>query len=190
MIPHHLAIELTDFGNVAVAGPMAAVMAAWLWFTGQRVLAGILALNMGCAVAATVVLKEVSRTLGGEFYGTPLQLSTGAPSGHAVMSMVTYGALGVLFAVGSRGSLRVLAVALAGLLIVGVAVTRVTLHAHTPADVATGLILGGAFTALTAVAARHTRGAWPAMTPLLIGVAVVALAMQVSGLRLTSADFM
>ncbi|MBV9782896.1 MAG: phosphatase PAP2 family protein [Acidisphaera sp.] len=187
---HRLAVELTDFGNIAVAGPMVMVLVLWFWVARQRRLAQIIAINTACAIAADIVLKEVSRTLGGEFFGTPFQLSTGAPSGHAVMSMVTYGSVAVLFAIGSAGVLRFAAIGLALALIAAVAITRVTLHAHTPADVATGLLLGALFTALTAVAARRMRGGWPAMAPLLVGVLIVGLLMQVSGLRLTSSEVM
>lgn len=190
MLAHRIALGLTAFGNIAVAGPMVLVMVLWFWFARQRQLAQIIAINTGCAIAADIVLKEVSKTLGGEFFGTPFQLSTGAPSGHAVMSMVTYGGVAVLFAVGSAGMLRIAAIGLALVLIAAVAVTRVTLHAHTPADVATGLLLGAVFTALTAIAARRKRGDWPAMAPLLVGVLMVGLLMQVSGLRLTSVEVM
>lgn len=190
MTAHGLARTLTNFGNLAVAGPLAALITVWLWTAGQRRLAQIVTINAVCAVAATVVLKEVSRTLGGTFFGTPLYLSTGAPSGHVVISLVSYGALGVLFAVGSRGALRVTVVALASLLVAAVAVTRVTLHAHTPADVAAGLIVGGVFTGLTALAARRNPDRWPAMTSLLITAVVLLLVLQVSGLRFNSTQLM
>jgi membrane-associated phospholipid phosphatase len=169
-----LAEAITDFGNIVVALPVLAVMALWLWR------------HQLSAVAADILLRMVSKRVGGAFFGAPWHLTTGAPSGHACVSAVVYGSIGMLFALRGRGVARWAGVLLAFGVVVGVAVTRVTLGFHSPADVVTGLMLGGGFAVLTGVSARASPADWPPMLTLLMGLAGVAALMQITGLRFDS----
>jgi membrane-associated phospholipid phosphatase len=181
------AVMLTDCGNITVVGP--AVIACWLWL--RRRWGAAAAWNfifpVALGFAATVALKFVSRWLGGSFGGTAFALSSGAPSGHVEMISAAYGGLAVALLRQSRQPLSLLAGAAVVLLLTGVAITRVTLHAHTPGDVAMGLAIGGA--AAVAVARGVTAPAEPSSRQVaeLVGLLVcVTLAMQLSGLRIDS----
>jgi hypothetical protein len=136
------AVVMTNFGNLAVVGPAAIV--GWLWLarrwgsgTARRFLVPV-----AVTFVATVGLKLVSHSVGASFVGTPFALSTGAPSGHIEMTTAVYGGLALVLLRRFCEPVGLLAAVLAAITLVGVAVTRVTLHAHTPADVAAGLVIG------------------------------------------------
>jgi membrane-associated phospholipid phosphatase len=177
---------LTDFGNITVAGPIALLVVAWLWWGGARRLALAVGGSTFCALAAATMLRRLSRATGGELAGTPFHLTVGAPSGHATTSMVIYGAIAVLFAVGTRGALRTISVTVSVLVIIAVAITRVTLHTHSPGDVAAGLLLGALFAIPVALVARREPNSMPPLTPLLLGVVLAVWVMQWSGIRFDS----
>jgi membrane-associated phospholipid phosphatase len=131
----------------------------------------------------------VSRAAGSSLVGTPLELSTGAPSGHMAMSTVVYG--GVVLMLLRRGPepINLLTVLLVVATLIGIAVTRVILHAHTPADVAAGLLIGGACAMwagrVAEVPPRETVRDVAQLVILLVGI---VLLMQLSGLRFDSAE--
>jgi undecaprenyl-diphosphatase len=79
------------------------------------------------------------------------------PSGHALGSFVAYGALLLVFlpAVGNRWRKPV--IALVGLIVVGIGVTRVALGVHYVSDVLAGWLLGAAWLGVTAYAFRVWR---------------------------------
>lgn len=89
------------------------------------------------------------------------------PSGHAALSMVAYGIVAVLFA-RQRGLppwLRVVGVALAAALVVGVGISRIYLGAHYPSDVLGGWLLGAVIVLLFASVTRAVRGETAALSP-------------------------
>lgn len=179
---------LTNFGNLAVALPVACVAVLWLWQRRRTDLAMIYGLNVALALAAAVVLKVLSREAGGVLTDTDYPLSDAAPSGHMTAAVAIYGGIAVLFAVSSRGLTPVFAGLLAFILIACVGVTRVTLGAHTPADVLAGLLTGGVFVLLIGFAARRgpqVRG----LGLLLFLLIVIAELMQLTGLHLESTGF-
>ena len=135
---------VTDFGNLTVVGPVALAVVAWLGWRQGLAAAVRFAWPVLTTFALTVGLKIMSRAHGGCFAGTPFQLSTAAPSGHVSMSTVVFGGVALLLWRGRGERLGLLAGVLAGATLLSVAVTRVLLRVHTPADVLTGLLLGGA----------------------------------------------
>ncbi|GAA0798765.1 phosphatase PAP2 family protein [Spirilliplanes yamanashiensis] len=79
------------------------------------------------------------------------------PSGHALGSMVAYGALLLVFLPAVRKRWRPLAIGLVALVIVAVGVTRVMLGVHFVSDVLGGWLLGAAWLGVTAHAFRIWR---------------------------------
>ncbi|SDY39237.1 undecaprenyl-diphosphatase [Micromonospora pattaloongensis] len=79
------------------------------------------------------------------------------PSGHALGSIVTYGALLLVFLPLLRGWSRRAAVALAATVVVAVGVTRIALGVHFVSDVLGGWLLGAAWLGVTAYAFRLWR---------------------------------
>ena len=178
---------LTDLGNIAIAGPVLAVAVAWLWRHRLHAVALSLAINAALAIVADFMLKLVSRHIGGAFLDRPWHLTTGAPSGHATVSTVIYGGIGMLFLLRGRGATRLLGAALAVALIACVGVTRVTLGYHSIADVLTGITLGAIFVGLVTASGHASPGQWPPLRLLLLAMIVVAAAIHLSGLRVDSA---
>jgi membrane-associated phospholipid phosphatase len=138
-----VAVSVTDFGNLAVVGPGAVLV--WLWLQRRRGLRAAWRYQWPVAVTfvLTVGLKMVSRETGGAFHGTLFALSTGAPSGHMAMSTVVYGGVALMLIGRGVEPIGLLTALLTIVGLAGVAVTRVLLHTHTPADVATGFVIGG-----------------------------------------------
>ncbi len=79
------------------------------------------------------------------------------PSGHALGSMVAYGALLLVFLPAVRRRRRPLAIALVALVVLAVGATRVLLGVHFVSDVVAGWLLGAAWLGVTAHAFRLWR---------------------------------
>ena len=79
------------------------------------------------------------------------------PSGHALGSIVAYGALLLVFLPAVRRRWRPYAVGFIGFLIVAIGVTRVALGVHYVSDVIAGWLLGAAWLGVTAYAFRVWR---------------------------------
>ncbi len=179
---------LTDLGNIAVAGAAALAALICLVCVARADLARRFGYAVAIAFVATAALKIVSQNLGPSFAGTIWALGSGAPSGHAAMAVVTYGGIAVLAARAGRGPPRAVALGLALAIVAAVAITRVTLHAHTPADVAAGLLVG---TMSLAPLARRPRELPAFSAGWLLGVVAAAAGLvHLAGLRVTSGDFM
>jgi len=186
MISRAYMVDITDLGNPMIVGTAALVTIVWLWASSQRDMAQVFAAAAISTVIATTTLKMVSIALGGELRDTMFYMSTGAPSGHAALSTSIYGGIAMLFAVGSRGVLRIGALVLLLAAIIGVSLTRVTLGSHTPADVVAGILVGGSFAMLIGFVAVRRQHPWPSLTPLLASVLAIGLLVYLSGLRLQS----
>lgn len=183
----------TSLGALFPAGAVAASIVGWSWLRLNRLLAVVFGLCFVGAVGAAVALK-----LAAAAYAPPLEaaglfhLSQGAPSGHAVDVAVVYGGAAVLFARLGRGAARIAGLAWCAAVIAVVCVTRLTLHAHTAADVAAGLTVGFAFCALFARAAQVQArpGAVQPTGVLLAAMIAVALLALASGIRISSTQFL
>jgi membrane-associated phospholipid phosphatase len=180
---------ITNLGNLAVVGPAAALVWVWLaWHRGLRA-----AIRYQWPVAAcfivTVMLKMASREAGGVLQDTPLELSAGAPSGHMAMSTVVYGGVALMLLRRGPEPINLLTALLVIATLAGVAITRVTLHTHTPADVAAGLLIGGVCAVWVGQVAeapmRETVRDVAQLVMLLVGI---VLLMQLSGFRFDSSE--
>ena len=180
-------ISVTDFGNIAVVGPAAVVV--WLWLWRRRGLAAAFQYQWPVIATfiVTVALKIVSRRVGGAFQGMPFELSGGAPSGHMAMSTVIYGGMALMLLRRGVEPLGLLTALVTSIGLIGVGVTRVVLHTHTPGDVVAGFLIGGAG-ALWAgrVAAVPAREPMRHVAEILVGVTLMVLLLHLSGFRLDS----
>ncbi|PIQ12575.1 MAG: PA-phosphatase [Hydrogenophilales bacterium CG18_big_fil_WC_8_21_14_2_50_58_12] len=148
-------IALTELGDAAVT--VLVVSAALLWLLAQRAWrpAAYLLAAVGFAAALTVAIKA------GLHLPRPTSLYNGIsefsfPSGHATMSIVSYGFLTVLAAreLSARRRLAVLTATV--LLVILIAFSRLYLGAHWLSDVLAGLAFGTAWVALLGIAyLRH-----------------------------------
>jgi len=148
-----LMVTLSELGDWMVLVAVVGAVSLWLiWRRDWRDLGYLVAaVTFGRLVVATLkVLLQVPR---------PIPIYSGIdaysfPSSHATMSLVVYGLLAVLCAGELPPRWRALPHALAGMLIAGIALSRLYLGAHWLSDVVAGLALGASWVALVAIA-RH-----------------------------------
>jgi membrane-associated phospholipid phosphatase len=163
---------VTDFGDSAVTVPLALLTLVFLVSAGQQRLAlGWILTIGGCAVAIGI-LKLIFGACGPLLPIAPIT----SPSGHTAMSAAVYGSLALLL--GGRLSPRGRAALniVAWLMIVGIALSRVALHEHTPAEIAIGLIVGaGAIAISRAILGREEPPVLPLGWLVLSGVGAIAL---------------
>lgn len=183
---------LTDLGDLAVAGSVAVVLAAWIGIFLSRIAAAAFAICVVMAVAVSALLKMAAA----EWLAPPddsglLVLSAGAPSGHAVLAVLIYGVAALIFLRCGAGLARGLGVAVCLAVIGVVLATRVTLHAHTIADTAAGAFLAfGPLGLMRLVIERQVEPAGQAGLSLLAGLSVIALTILALGLRMPSTRFL
>jgi len=148
--------DLTALGGMVVLTFITLAVAGYLWLGGKR----HAALFVLAAVAGGLLL---SLTLKGGFerdrptlvpHGSYVH-TTSFPSGHSMMSAVTYLTLGALVArVDPRPGLKAYVLLLAVLLTGGVGVSRVYMGVHWPTDVLAGWTAGATWALLCWLLAR------------------------------------
>jgi hypothetical protein len=125
---------LTEFGDIAVLVPLAAVILLWLLMCspcGAAWWAGAVFLCVGL----TAILKV-------SFYGCPQIPYLHGPSGHTSFSTLVYGAMALVTATESAGSQRIIAISGGAALIVTIAVSHLLIYAHSAPAVGLGLVIG------------------------------------------------
>jgi len=144
-------IALTELGDAAVVLPLIVVVLGWLlWSRSWRAAAyWLAAVTVGAAL--TLALKA------GLHLPRPEPIYAGLarhafPSGHAAMSVVIYGFLGVLIGQGVSPRARVALASSVILLVSLIAFSRLYLGAHWLSDALGGLAFGTAWVALLAIA--------------------------------------
>ena len=182
--------QITELGNIAVAGPAAAAVALWLWWFWDNAIALVYATNALLVILATVLLKLVSARTGISFAGTPWMLSDAAPSGHMAAAMISYGAAAALVLGGATGLMRLGGVLVLAGLVALVGYTRVALHAHTVADVLAAVLVGLPLLPILAVLGHRRKLGPDAAFGLCATVIAVALLLQLSGVHLDSVQLL
>ncbi|HJT08516.1 MAG TPA: phosphatase PAP2 family protein [Stellaceae bacterium] len=180
---------VADFGDVAVALPIAAIVTVWLctrrrWSTALWYAVAVL----GCS--AIILFLKVA-FFAGELRMPALGLQN--PSGHSAVSAVVYGSLAWILSgeMPARSGRTLLWLTCAGIIAVGGALYAV--RAHTLADVIVGLTLGGWFAGMFAVyGCREEVAMRGSPARLMLVIALVALSLQSMTLvpRLTSAHLL
>jgi len=147
-----LANFITDFGDTAVTIPLAAAMTILLPVVRRP----RLALDwVACIAVCGGVITAAKLILAGCRHDIVISGVT-SPSGHAALGSMVYGGFTLLLVPSFQPAGRRLLYAGTALLVAGIVVTRVILHAHTVAEAALGLAVGlaslAAFRALLAAA--------------------------------------
>jgi membrane-associated phospholipid phosphatase len=163
---------ITDFGDSAVTVPLALLTLVFLVAAGQqRPAFGWLLTVGGCAVAIAM-LKLAFGACGPRL---PIATIT-SPSGHTAMSAAVYGSLALLIGANLPPPGRIALNIGAWLAIATIALSRVVLHEHTPAEILVGLIVGGAAIAISrAIVGPEKPVALPLGWLILAGIAVIAI---------------
>lgn len=168
---------LSDAGDSAVLLPLALLMIAALWRYQSRPAAATLIIALA-ACGVVILLLKITLIACGETWNSAVV----SPSGHAGMSTAVYGALGIITA-HQAPRWQQPAIVLASWLFVGaIALSRVTLGAHSYAEVGLGLLVGAAALCLFAVPYFKLRKA--PLNLALLGALSVATVLILHGARL------
>ncbi|MCW5581927.1 MAG: phosphatase PAP2 family protein [Luteimonas sp.] len=147
--------DLTALGGVAVLSLITGFAVLYLLLVRKRHAAGfLLAAVLGGLALSQGVKALVGRARPDLVPGAPLELSASFPSGHSMLSAVTYLTLGALLTrVEADRRARPFFVIVAMVLTVLVGCSRVFLGVHWPTDVLAGWCLGAAWAMLCWMAA-------------------------------------
>lgn len=142
--------DLTALGGFTVLGLLTLVSIFYLLMDGKRRAAILLAVSIGGGTVLSTLLKSgFDRPRPGLVTHMVEVHTLSFPSGHAMLSAVTYLTLGVLLARQSpRRAVKVYVVSVAVLLTLLVGCSRVYLGVHWPTDVVGGWCVGAAWALL------------------------------------------
>ena len=148
-----LAEAITALGESSVLFATAIAACGWFWTSHHRQLALLWLFSMGLCAASMVVFKLSFMTCGHYVFAGTVH----TPSGHSAMSAFFYGAAALTIRKLSPHAARhpVPPQVGATLLSLAIGVSRVIVHAHTPQEVAVGLIVGFAWLAIFARLLRN-----------------------------------
>jgi membrane-associated phospholipid phosphatase len=159
---------LTDFGDSAVLLPLSAVVLIWLLVTR----------SVGAAIWWVGVLVVFGAVIGGLkmlFFACPPAVDVRSPSGHTGFSMLVYGGIAVIIAAQRRSLWSQAGIMLVTIaLVVGIAISRVTLHMHSRTETLIGFLIGAAAVAVFVFGYRRTTTNGRLMAPLLFAVVLTA----------------
>ncbi|HEV8629221.1 MAG TPA: phosphatase PAP2 family protein [Thermoanaerobaculia bacterium] len=148
--------DFTALGGVAVLGLLTLAAAGFLWMDGKPRAAWFLLFAIGSGLALSTLLKDTFQRARPDLVAHGAIVYTSSfPSGHAMLSAVTYLTMGALLArLQQRRRLKVYLLTVAVVLTMLVGFSRVYLGVHWPTDVLAGWSAGAAWAALCWSVAR------------------------------------
>ena len=148
--------DITALGGVAVLALVTMIAAGYLILDGKRHMALFLCGSVVSGLIAGTILKDMFQRPRPDLVPRAAYVSGASfPSGHSMMSALTYLTLGALLARShERKRLKAYFLFLAVLLTVAIGVTRVYLGVHWPTDVLAGWTAGAVWASLCWLAAR------------------------------------
>ncbi len=158
-----IALQITAVGNGLSVAVIGLVACAFLWAMRERVGVLLLVIALAGGDLFNRLLKDIFGRPRPELFmlETPFArpVSASFPSGHATASMVLYLVLAYLLArLGGRGAFRWIVIAVAGILIILIGLSRMYLGVHYPSDVLAGYMFGFVWAALCAFGIEAVRG--------------------------------
>jgi len=148
--------DITSLGGTAVLTIITAIAAGFLALDGKRHMALFICLSVLGGLAAGTVLKDSFHRPRPDLVPYSVYVSGASfPSGHSMMSAVTYLTLGALLARShERKRVKAYFLLVAMLLTFAVGITRVYLGVHWPTDVLAGWTAGAVWALLCWLTAR------------------------------------
>ena len=128
-------VALTDFGDIAVLVPLAAVMLVWLLFVRTPRGAVWWAIAVAVCAGLTAILKIF-------FYGCPPTRDLYSPSGHTSLSTLVFGAMALVTAAESAGLRRIITIGGSAGFILAISASRLLLYNHSAPEIGLGLVIG------------------------------------------------
>ena len=147
-----VASQVTDLGNAATLAVITLTAAAVLWAAHRRISVYLLLVSVITGAIMTFALKAIFDRPRPEIpYATGDPLSASFPSGHALMSAVTYGTVAYLVGRMARdGGVRHVTWFMAWFLVFLIGTSRMYVGVHYPTDVLAGWLGGVVWTVLLA----------------------------------------
>ncbi len=151
--------DVTALGGLAVLSLLTAIIAGFLSMDGKGRMALFMCAAVGTGLIVSLVLKDSFHRERPEIVPHGDYVSTdGFPSGHSMMSAVTYLTLGALLARSrERKRIKAFAILLAVPITFAVGLSRVYLGVHWPTDVLAGWTAGGVWALLCCILAQRQR---------------------------------
>lgn len=148
--------DVTGLGGVTILGLVTLASVGFLVLDGKKHMAGFAAASVTGGMLLAVLLKDIFQRPRPEIVPHMAYVSNSSfPSGHSMMSAVTYLTLGALLARSQeRKRLKAYLLLVAVFLSVIVGASRVYLGVHWPTDVFAGWMAGSIWAALCWFAAR------------------------------------
>lgn len=148
--------DVSALGGTALLGLITVIAAGFLVLDGKRHMAYFAAASVASGMVVSVLLKDVFQRPRPEIVPhVAYAANTSFPSGHSMMSALTYLTLAALLARSQeRKRLKAYFLLLAALLTFMVGVSRVYLGVHWPTDVLAGWMAGAVWAMLCWLAAR------------------------------------
>ena len=151
--------DLTSLGSTTVLGLVVLTLATSLALARKWAnVALFLAATIGGQIASSGLKHIVDRARPDLVPGAPTVFTASFPSGHALLSAVTYLTIGALLSqLEPRRSLRIFYIGVAVALTTLVGLSRVALGVHWPTDVLAGWCIGGAWALFCGLIAGYLR---------------------------------
>jgi len=152
--------DVTALGGIVVLTSLTVVTGGFLFLDGRRHMALYVYVSVASGTLFSLVLKSLFQRPRPELapYGADI-ITTSFPSGHSMLSAVTYLTLGALLARSqSRRRIKAYFLLLAALLTLMIGVSRVYLGVHWPTDVLAGWTAGASWAILCWLVARWLQG--------------------------------
>lgn len=159
--------DFTAFGGFTALALITVVAFALLLIHRRRAQAFIFGATVLFAQGAAEAIKTfVDRPRPDLVPHHDLVYSSSFPSGHAMMSPAVYLTLAAILAASeTKGSVKVILITGAALLVFAIGVSRIYLGVHWPTDVLAGWTLGTAIALVASIAVNVTNPAPPEQTP-------------------------
>jgi undecaprenyl-diphosphatase len=139
---------ISFLGKPPVLDAVVVLAAVFAWRRGRwRLMVFLVATPLGGGIVDTLVKRAVDRPRPVVDHPVATALGKSFPSGHAMSSTVTYGALLVVFLPVVAPHLRRLVVVVAAVLVLAIGASRLLLGVHFVSDVVGGFVLGLAWLA-------------------------------------------
>lgn len=148
--------DVTALGGVTVLGFLTAVITGYLMLAGRTRMAGFLLGSIVTGLIASTVLKDIFHRPRPDLVPHAVfAMHSSFPSGHSMLSAITYLTLGALLARSEpRKRIKSYFMLIAVILTVAVGISRVYLGVHWPTDVVAGWTAGAVWALLSWLAAR------------------------------------